>query len=764
VDGAFAAAAGTGGDGHRRGRRFERGGQGHRSGHRGGFRRAVERQFQREAAAAPGLALDRDVAAHPPCQVARDGEAQAGAAELAAGAAVGLPERFEDDGQLVRRNADAGIAHGEADAAGRVRFHAKRDPAGLGELERVGDQVLQDLQQPLRVTDHLRGRARRDLGSEGQALLARQRVEGLAQALQHRGQRHRVVGQLDVPGLDLGQVEDVVDQRKQVAVGIVDRPGVLHLLLGQVAVLVVGQQPGQDQRAVQRRAQLVRHVRQEFGLVAAGGLQRAGVAHQFRLRLEQRLLLAFQLPGAFLQPHVGLLQLGLLGFEAGLGVLERAALLLQLLVGDAQLLLLRLQFLALPAGFLQQFRLVLAQQRGTQGDADDLAGLLEQGQVLPVAVGALQAAQLQRAQRHAVGDDRRQQQFGRSAATERGGYRQVVGRQGGHAAHLAELQRLAELAGVVPQLARLAVVEGHAAGQQQAAAFEPVQRADFGVELLAQAAHGVGGQRFGRLLAGQRAGQRVLALLQPQQALGVAARPDGHVHDEGDDPDGDGADAAVEHDDDGFAAGRRKLRAQGEQRRGEGGRGEGHRGLRLEQGQRDAEEIQAPDRVAGRDERADAEGGDEQEGDEDVDDAFAQCCLGHHGVRAEGLIRAGRSARGRPMPVAGRCPRARAGDPDQATVGPVRSQGSSRPGRRKRPGAESSVPLRCQPGRKRHGLPAIALVLLIGFFVGRLFGGDAGALWGSASVSCRAWPARPPSRSRCGDTGPTTGARSADGG
>ena len=46
-------------------------------------------------------------------QLAADRQAQAGAAVLAAGAAVGLLERLEDDLLLVRRDADAGVGNRE---------------------------------------------------------------------------------------------------------------------------------------------------------------------------------------------------------------------------------------------------------------------------------------------------------------------------------------------------------------------------------------------------------------------------------------------------------------------------------------------------------------------------------------------------------------------------------------------------------------------------------------------------------------------------
>src|SRR5207247_2437888 len=69
------------------------------------------------------------------------------------------------------------------------------------------------------------------------------------------------------PRLDLRQVEDVVDEHQQVVAGRVDRLGELLLLAGQVPLRVLGELVGEDEQAVERRPQLVAHVRQELGLV-----------------------------------------------------------------------------------------------------------------------------------------------------------------------------------------------------------------------------------------------------------------------------------------------------------------------------------------------------------------------------------------------------------------------------------------------------------------------------------------------------------------
>ena len=57
----------------------------------------------------PTLAVDAQVAAEQAGDLAADREAEAGAAVLAAGRAVGLLERLEDQPLLVLRDADAGV-------------------------------------------------------------------------------------------------------------------------------------------------------------------------------------------------------------------------------------------------------------------------------------------------------------------------------------------------------------------------------------------------------------------------------------------------------------------------------------------------------------------------------------------------------------------------------------------------------------------------------------------------------------------------------
>src|SRR3546814_2004581 len=78
---------------------------------------------------------------------------------------------------------------------------------------------------------------------------------------------------LELAGLDLRQVEDVVDQAQQVRAAVVDVDGVLAVpLIAHRAEQLVLDDLGEPDDGVQRRAQLVAHVGKEVGLGATGQL------------------------------------------------------------------------------------------------------------------------------------------------------------------------------------------------------------------------------------------------------------------------------------------------------------------------------------------------------------------------------------------------------------------------------------------------------------------------------------------------------------
>jgi hypothetical protein len=97
----------------------------------------------------------------------------------------------------------------------------------------------------------------------------------------------------------------------------------LDLLRLQVAAGVLAELVGQDQQAVERRAQLVRHVGEEFGLV---------------LRRQRQLL------GLFLEGLACLLDFHVLALDLLVLVRKQSRLFLEFLVRLLQLLLAALQF------------------------------------------------------------------------------------------------------------------------------------------------------------------------------------------------------------------------------------------------------------------------------------------------------------------------------------------------------------------------------------------------------------------------------------
>ncbi len=110
---------------------------------------------ERERAAVARRALDHDLAAQEAGDFAADREAQARAAEFASRAHVFLLEGFEDDFVFVGLDADAGIDHRKISPRNHVAARicrrsvrdAERHRAFLRELERVGEQVLENLHQ-----------------------------------------------------------------------------------------------------------------------------------------------------------------------------------------------------------------------------------------------------------------------------------------------------------------------------------------------------------------------------------------------------------------------------------------------------------------------------------------------------------------------------------------------------------------------------------------------------------------------------------------
>ena len=158
--------------------------------------------------------------------------------------------------------------------------------------------------------------------------------------------------------LDLREVEDVVDEEEKVRPRRVDGLGELRLLAREIAVGILGELVRQDEEAVERRAQLVRHVGEKLGLV---------------LRGEGELL------GFLLESFASLLHLLVLALHLHVLVGEEAGLFLQLLVGVLELFLPALQLSRERLGLGEEVLRPHVRLDGVDHDADALRQLIEEG-------------------------------------------------------------------------------------------------------------------------------------------------------------------------------------------------------------------------------------------------------------------------------------------------------------------------------------------------------------------------------------------------
>ena len=332
---------------------------GHRSGffhrhgcHRrragGGWAGVCQRQIQGERAPFAKDTGQPNLTTEQCRQFAADGEPEPGAAVLAACASIGLLERLEYDPLLFWGDPDAGVGNLNGDDMRRAVEHGMIGvPALCGGLDLHRDHTpwavnLKALDSRFlmiccrRFGSVLNARGRAGLtsisnGSFFASAICRKLRSTLSRSAENVTSSTSTV---TVPGrLDLRKVEDVVDQIEQIGASGVDVPGEIDLFGHEITGGILGQLLAEDEDRIERRAQFMRHVRQEFGFV----FRRQG---QFRCLFFERptgkfdfLVLALdfdilvrQLLGFLSELFVGLLQLFLLALQIVrelLGLLEQ---------------------------------------------------------------------------------------------------------------------------------------------------------------------------------------------------------------------------------------------------------------------------------------------------------------------------------------------------------------------------------------------------------------------------------------------------------
>src|SRR5471032_1184365 len=196
---------------------------------------------EHEAGAEAGRAADADVAAQQADQLLADRQAKTGAAVAPRGRWFRLRER--DEQLPLRRfaDADAGVAHREAQAVARGgavlvirmltsggrqfgRLDMQRHFAALGELDGVAEQVDQNLPQPQRVAADALGRARRQQVADIDAFLLRRTGHQIDHFLDQLAQVELVLFQGQLAGFHLGEIEFDLRKLVEEVIDLVARP------------------------------------------------------------------------------------------------------------------------------------------------------------------------------------------------------------------------------------------------------------------------------------------------------------------------------------------------------------------------------------------------------------------------------------------------------------------------------------------------------------------------------------------------------------
>ncbi len=201
--------------------------------HRHMHQRLVE-HVEGEDRALPRLAVDRHGAAEQGGEALGDGEAQAGAAEIAGGGGIGLGESLEQLAHLLLGHADAAVRDAEQHVAvaGRMGLARERqsDLALLGELGGVAQEVDQRLLDLGQVGAH-RADVGRAVDRQVIAVLLDQRLDHDTHLVDELREIDRLEIDVHPAGFDLRQVEHAVDQAEQMLAGRLDLLQVLDARL-----------------------------------------------------------------------------------------------------------------------------------------------------------------------------------------------------------------------------------------------------------------------------------------------------------------------------------------------------------------------------------------------------------------------------------------------------------------------------------------------------------------------------------------------------
>src|ERR1700678_4562752 len=172
-----------------------------------------------ERRTAPRFAVHADLTAHQFGQPLDDGQPQSAAAVMARGGGIYLRKGLEQAVDAIGRDADAGVGDLDAQGQDTVFVHRARgiqdDVAFVGELNRIADEVHDDLAQAPRIAARNERHVGADIDDEFDALHGRLQRHGGHRLVDDIARIEVHALELEAGGLDLGDIEYVVDEGEQ---------------------------------------------------------------------------------------------------------------------------------------------------------------------------------------------------------------------------------------------------------------------------------------------------------------------------------------------------------------------------------------------------------------------------------------------------------------------------------------------------------------------------------------------------------------------
>src|SRR5690606_38496140 len=180
------------------------------------------------------FAFDADLAAHQLDEAPHDRQSQPGSSEVARRRGIRLREGLEERREYRGRDANACVAHVETDEQAALPFASdgehRIDPPDLRELDRVAEQVQHALADAVRVAPEGVWNVTLHVQLELQSFGARLRHHDRYGLADDASQVHRNVFDVELAGLDLRKVQNVVDHGQKRVRAHPDGSGELPLL------------------------------------------------------------------------------------------------------------------------------------------------------------------------------------------------------------------------------------------------------------------------------------------------------------------------------------------------------------------------------------------------------------------------------------------------------------------------------------------------------------------------------------------------------